>query len=90
MPTQKSAALPILLIAGLTIFLAGCAGPTLFDYIVNFSHIGLCWTIVAILDVIALIEVWGSRRGTGSKVLWGFLIIFFPIFGCLVYYLVAR
>ena len=90
MPTRKRAIVPILLIAGLTLFLAGCGGPNLFDYVRHFAHNGICWAIVVILDIIALVEVWGSRRGTSNKVLWGLFIIFFPILGCVAYYVFAR
>lgn len=90
MPTQKRAALPFLLLAGMSILLTGCAGPTLFDYVFNFTSNGICWAIVIILDIIALVEVSGSSRSTGDKVLWALVIVFFPFLGCILYYLFAR
>lgn len=90
MPTLKRAIVPTLLIAGLSLFLAGCAGPNLFDRILYFSSNGFCLAIVVILDIIAIVEVSGSKRSTGDKVLWSLFIIFFPILGCLVYYMAAR
>lgn len=90
MLTQKRAFLPFLMIAGITLFISGCGGPNLFDYVANFGGNGICWAIVIILDIIALVEVAGSSRSTGDKVVWALLIIFFPFLGCLLYYLVAR
>ncbi len=81
---------PLLILAGLTLFISGCGGPNLFDYVVNFGRNGICWAIVIILDIIALVEVAGSSRSTGDKVVWGLLIVFFPILGCILYYMFAR
>ena len=90
MTTSKRSVVPVVLIVGLTLFLAGCGGPTLFDYMRSFPYNGICLAIVLILDIIAIVEVSGSSRGTGDKVLWGLFIIFFPILGCLIYYFFAR
>ncbi len=67
---------PLLILAGLTLFISGCGGPNLFDYAVNFGRNGICWAIVIILDIIAIVEVAGSSRSTGDKVVWALLIIF--------------
>ncbi len=90
MLTQKRAIVPFLILAGLTLFVSGCGGPNLFDSLFNFGNYGICWAIVVILDIIALVEVSGSSRSTGDKLVWAALIIFFPFLGCLLYYLVAR
>jgi hypothetical protein len=90
MPTNKRSTLPFLLFAGMAFLVAGCAGPNLFDYLMNFGRNGICWAIVIILDVIALVEVFGSARGTGDKILWGLVIVFFPFLGCILYYIFAR
>ena len=47
-------------------------------------------TIILILDLIALVEIFGSSRGTGDKLLWALIIIFFPILGCILYYMMGR
>ena len=70
--------------------LTGCGGPNLIDYLNNFWSLGCIGTIVVILDIIALVEVFGSPRSTGDKVLWGVFIIFAPLLGCIVYYLFGR
>ena len=83
--------LPSALVALSTLLLAGCSGPNLFDRFGNFWSYGICSAIVVILDVIALIEVLGdSGRSTGDKVLWGVVILFFPILGCILYYFMGR
>lgn len=87
---QKRATVPFLILAGLTLFIAGCGGPNLFDSMMNFGRNGICWAIVIILDIIALVEVSGSSRSTGDKVLWALLIIFFPFLGCILYYMFGR
>lgn len=86
-PLRRSA--PLLFIIVATLVLAGC-GPNLLDYLGNFWTLSCCGAIVVILDVIALIELAGSARTTGNKVMWALLIIFFPILGCILYYFFGR
>lgn len=69
--------------------LAGC-GPNLFERVGNFWTLGCCGTIIVILDIIALVELAGSAKTTGSKVLWALLIIFFPVLGVILYYFFGR
>lgn len=69
--------------------LAGC-GPNLFERVGNFWTLGCCGTVIVILDIIALVELAGSAKTTGSKVLWALLIIFFPVGGCVLYYFFGR
>lgn len=80
---------PILVILGSALLLAGC-GPNLIDRLDNFWTLGCCGALIVILDVIALVELAGSARSTGNKVLWALLIIFFPVLGCIVYYFFGR
>ncbi len=72
-----------------TLVLAGC-GPNLVDRIGNFWTLSCCGAIIVILDVIALVELAGSAKSTGNKVLWALLIIFFPVLGCILYYFFGR
>jgi Phospholipase_D-nuclease N-terminal len=88
--TGKRALLPALFLSAAAVLLAGCGGPNLFDHVRVFGSSGICWTIVVVLDIIALIEVAGSSRSTGDKLVWALIILFFPLFGCIVYYLFAR
>ncbi len=75
----------------LTVFLTGCGGPNLVDRFGNFWSYGICSAIIVILDIIALIEVFGSeKRTTGDKILWTLVIVFFPLGGLILYYLFGR
>lgn len=74
----------------LTVLLTGCSGRNLGDYFNSPLGFGCCGFIILILDIIALVEVFGSNRDTGSKVLWGLSIFFFPILGLIIYYLFGR
>lgn len=74
-----------------TMFLAGCGGPNLVDRFGNFWSGGICGAIIVILDIIALIEVFGDeKRTTGDKVLWTLVIVFFPVGGLILYYFFGR
>lgn len=90
MPSPRYRLLPAALLGMTTLLLTGCGGTNLGDYFKNAWSLGCCGTIILILDLIALVEVFGSHRSTGSKVLWGLLIFFFPLGGLLIYYLFGR
>ncbi len=66
--------------------LSGCGGPNLIDRVNSPWGLGLCGTIIVVLDILAILEVAGSKRSFGSKALWVLLIIFFPVGGLLFYY----
>jgi hypothetical protein len=57
---------------------------------VNFWSLSACGTVLVILDVIALVELAGSPRSTGNKILWAAVVVIFPYVGCLIYYLFGR
>ena len=78
------------MVLGSSLLFLGCSGPSLLSRLNNFWGYGICSAFVVILDVIALIEVFGSNRSTGDKLLWTFLIVIFPILGCLLYYMFGR
>ena len=78
-----------LLLAILAPLLSGC-GRNLAEMATNTGSLGCISLIVLILDVIALIEVFGSDRTLGDKVLWGLLIFFLPFIGVLAYFLFGR
>lgn len=87
---KKIATLPVFLLVTLSLFVAGCGGSNLFNQLPLIGNAGFCMTIILILDLIALVEIFGSSRGTGDKLLWALIIIFFPILGCILYYMVGR
>lgn len=73
----------------LAVALAGC-GPNLLERASNFWSLSCCGAVVVILDIIALIELAGSAKSVGNKVLWALIIIFFPVLGCILYYFFGR
>lgn len=42
--------------------------------------------IVLILDIWALVQIWGSGTSTGKKLLWTLLILFFPVVGFIIWW----
>ena len=90
MPPQRYRFLPTALLGMMTLFLTGCGGSNLADYFRNPWGLGCCGFIILILNIIALVEVFGSNRDTTNKVLWGLFIFFFPILGIFIYYMFGR
>lgn len=81
---------PALALGLMTVFLGGCGGPNLLERLNAPWGYGLCSLVILVMDVIALLEVAGSNRSFGDKVLWGLLIFFFPVGGLLLYYFFGR
>lgn len=79
----------LLTVLPLALLMAGC-GPNLVERMQFGWGTGICGLIIIVLDVIAIIEVAGSERDIGAKVLWVLLIIFFPVGGLLLYYFFGR
>ncbi|MGE4193600.1 MAG: PLD nuclease N-terminal domain-containing protein [Pseudodesulfovibrio sp.] len=50
---------------------------------------GLLGLAVLVLDVWALVKIFQSGAGTGSKVLWIVLVLVFPIIGFLLWLLLG-
>lgn len=48
---------------------------------------GLGGLIILILDVYAIVKVFGSNAGTGSKVIWTVIILLLPIVGFILWLL---
>lgn len=51
---------------------------------------GLIGTIILILDVLAIIEVFKSSKETTAKLLWCLVILLAPVLGLIIYYLFGR
>ncbi len=82
-------ALPLFLLGLVPLLLTGCSGPNLIDRVTGPVG-GVCGLIIVILDIVALLNVWQSSRSEGDKILWTLLIVFFPLGGLLLYYLIAK
>ncbi len=46
--------------------------------------------IILILDIIAILDVVKSSKDTVKKALWIAVIIFFPLIGMIVYFLIGQ
>ena len=46
--------------------------------------------VVLVLDIIAIMDCLKSDKDTGKKALWIILILFLPIVGLILYYLVGK
>lgn len=46
--------------------------------------------IILILDIVAIVNVLTGSGSTGHKVLWTLLILFLPLIGLILYYLIGR
>ena len=53
----------------------------------NYSLLGL---IHLILWIIAAIEILKSGKSAGNKLLWILVILFLPLIGLILYYLIGR
>lgn len=90
--TRSSSLLrPLLVVlAPLVLVLPGCRGPTLFDRLLQPGW-GLWGTVVIVLDLVALFDLLGDEhRSTANTVLWALLIVFFPVGGVILYFLLGR
>jgi heme/copper-type cytochrome/quinol oxidase subunit 2 len=45
--------------------------------------------LILVLDVIALVSLLKSSADSGTKILWALLIIFLPVLGMLLYFLMG-
>lgn len=50
----------------------------------------LLGTLILVLDLVAIIDVLGGRSDMGRKVLWTLVIVFLPVVGMILYFLIGR
>jgi hypothetical protein len=60
----------------------------LADIIIPTS--GLIGLAILILDIIAIVSVVAGNGSLGHKLLWTLLILFLPLLGMLLYFLIGR
>ena len=53
-----------------------------------FGH-PLLWVLVTVLDIIAIVSIFKSGAETGTKILWLLLVIFLPVIGMILYFLMG-
>jgi hypothetical protein len=46
--------------------------------------------VILILDVVVIMEIWKSSKDSEKKILWTVLVVFLPILGLILYYLMGR
>jgi len=83
---------PLLLaaLAPLTVLLTGCGGPNLLDRL-SSANWGFWGTVIIVLDLVALVDLLGDgTRSTASTVVWVLLIVFMPLLGVILYFLIGR
>lgn len=51
----------------------------------NFGVSGLGGLIVLVLDIWAIVSIFGSRASTGHKVLWILLVLILPLVGFIIW-----
>jgi Phospholipase_D-nuclease N-terminal len=51
-----------------------------------YSFLGL---VVLVLDIIAIVSILKSGADTGTKILWCLLVIFLPVIGMVLYFLMG-
>jgi len=73
-----------------TLLFAGCMNGNLVDAVSHGWGLGICGTIVVILDILAILEIVGSDRSFGKKAVWSLLIVFFPVGGLLLYWFFGK
>jgi hypothetical protein len=90
MSTSSRTRLTQILLVPLAVLLTGCGGPNLLERM-SSSYWGFGGTLVIVLDLIALVDLLGDEgRSTSNRVIWTLLIVFFPIGGVILYFLLGR
>lgn len=51
---------------------------------------GILGLLVLVLDIVAIVDVLKSSMDTGKKTLWVVLIIFLPVIGMVLYFLLGN
>ena len=50
----------------------------------------LLYVVVLILDVLVIMEIWKSAKDMEKKILWIIAVIFLPILGPVLYYVIGK
>ncbi len=51
---------------------------------------GILGLLILVLDIVAIVDVLKSSLDTGNKILWVLLILFLPIIGMVLYFLIGK
>lgn len=79
--------LPALVLGASALTLTGCGnGDNVGDMLFG-GYRGPCWLIHVILVVVAFVKIANSTADTGTKLLWGAIVFFFPVVGLIAWWL---
>lgn len=76
--------LPLLALGLFAVALVGCGGENALD--VAFGWSGICGLLHLVAIIYAFVQIANSSADTGSKVLWGLAVFFFPVVGLVLWY----
>ncbi|MDD5194697.1 MAG: PLD nuclease N-terminal domain-containing protein [Candidatus Omnitrophica bacterium] len=51
---------------------------------------GVVGLVVLVLDIVAIVDALKSSMDTGKKALWIILILFLPVIGMVLYFLIGK
>jgi hypothetical protein len=51
---------------------------------------GLIGLLILVLDIIAIVSIVKSSADTGKKILWLLLVIFLPVIGMILYFVLGN
>ena len=51
---------------------------------------GIIWIIVFIIDVVVILDIIRSNKDMEKKVLWIIAVLFLPILGPILYYVIGK
>ncbi len=80
--------MPLALLMPLLLVLSGC-GRNLVDHL-NSGIGGVVSLVVIVIALVALFDLLGSQRSPGGKIIWALIIIFMPLLGALLYFVIGR
>jgi len=51
---------------------------------------GIIGLVVLILDIIAIVSILGAKKTVSWKLLWTLLVLFLPVVGMILYFLIGK
>lgn len=52
--------------------------------------VGIGGLIILVLDIIALMKLWGGSSSAEHKLIWTLIILLLPVIGMLLYFLIGQ
>lgn len=51
---------------------------------------GIIWLVILIIDIVVLLDIIRSNKDTEKKVLWIIAVLFLPVLGPILYYVIGK